>query len=241
MKLTKTLLTIVFVCFSVTFFADETVAQCVQCEARTATFACVGSRNRGNSCFTDGGLGCYINGLCNPPNPGGPKPPHQPNQPRMSQEGANACSAGQADKKDKVELEANTIRQIGAVHPRFALALAMLSRNEDFSDYAKIYLRAVNVTQTDVERYLNRETEPSPLSPEEIRRIQSTPAVPETELVIYEVRLVRADDATRGSISLRVLQGAAGDSALNSLEIDLSQIQSGDNQKQWKAIGWRVR
>lgn len=242
MKLTKTLLTIVFACSSFTLFADETIAQCVQCEARAATFVCVGSRNGGNSCFTDGGLQCILTGICGPSNPGGPKPPHQPNLPRISQEGANACTAGEANSPaEKVELDANIIRQISATHPRFALALALLSRNEDFTDYAKIYQRAGNVTQADVEEFLNGKPKSAPLSLEEIRRLPSTPVVPETELVIYEVRFRRADDTNRGTISLRVLQGAAGALPFTSLEIELSQGPSGTNQKKWKATGWSVQ
>jgi hypothetical protein len=244
MKLTQIMLTCVFVSFSLTFFADEAIAQCVQCQARPTTFVCVGSSSGGNSCISDGALGCYLTGVCNPTNPGGPKPPHQPNQPRALQEGANACSSGQEDGQrleGKVELDANTIKQISAVHPRFALALAMLSKNDALNSYAKVYLRAVNITPANVEEYLSRASNPAPLSLEEMRQLQATPVTPEAELVIYEVRPAQADDSTTGTIMLRVVQGAPGDAALDSLEVDLSQTQSGLNQKKWKATGWRVR
>lgn len=245
MKLTKIVLTCVFVSFGLTFFADEAIAQCVQCQARAATFVCVGSSSGGNSCITDGGLGCYLTGVCNSTNPGGgPKPPHQPNQPRALQEGANACSSGQEDGQrleGKVELDANTIKQISAVHPRFALALAMLSKNDALNSYAKVYLRAVNITAADVEEYLNRTPRSSPPSFEEMRQLQATSVTPVAELVIYEVMPAQADDSTTGIIMLRVVQGAPGDAALDSLEVDLNQTQSGLNQKKWKATGWRVR
>jgi hypothetical protein len=244
MKYIKLLLTGVFVCLGLTFFANEAVAQCVKCEARTATFVCVGSNSGGNSCFTDGGLQCILTGVCNSTNPGGPKPPHQPNLPRMVQEGTNTCPSSEEGNqrfKGKVELDADIIRQISAVHPRFAMALALLSKNEDFSDYAKVYLRAVNITPADVEAYLNRNSKSSPLSMEEIRQLQSAPVTPETELIIYEINFTQADDSTKGTLRLRVVQGATGDPALNLLEIDLTQTPSGTNQQRWKATGWQAR
>lgn len=245
MKVINRMLTCAFVCLSLLSFAGEAKAQCVKCEARTATFVCVGSSSGGSSCFTDSDLGCYLTGLCNSGGTGGgPKPPHQPNQPRMSQEGTNACASGQEVEQrleGKVEIEANTIKQISVAHPRFALALALLSKNDALGSYAKVYLRATNITPADVEEYLSRMPKSSAPSLEEIRQRQAAPVTPMTELVIYEVRLTQADDLKTAIIKLHVVQGAVGDPALDSLEIDLSQTQSVTEQKKWKATGWRVR
>jgi hypothetical protein len=203
MKLFKVALTCAFVLLSAISYTDEATAQCVNCEARSAT----------------------------------------PVQPRTSG-GGPTCSSGQENERTlegRVELDASTIKQVSAVHPRFALALAMLSRNEVQVGYARVYFRASNLTSADVEEYLNRAPTAVATSYEDVRRLQNAPVTPETDLVIYEVRLTQGEDSATAAIKLRVIQGAADDPALESLDLDLVQSASGVSQKSWKAAGWRVK
>ncbi len=245
MKLTKITLMFALAALSSIFFTLEGQAQCVTCQARTTTFVSVGGTSGGESCFTDGGYGCYLTGLCNSGGTGGgPKPPHQPIQPRITPEGVGNCTTGQENEqalRATIQLDANTLRQIGALHPRIALALAMLNRNDAFGTYAKVYLRDKEITLSDVESYLNLPASSLAISPEETHRLQSSPIIPEQALVIYEVKIIVGDDPDNRLIRLLVLQRGKGDPALDTLEIDLRQIQMDNEQKRWKPTGWRVK
>jgi hypothetical protein len=141
----------------------------------------------------------------------------------------------------RIELDANTFRQIGSQHPRVALALAMLSRNDAFGSYAKVYLRDVDITLSDVESYINLPAGSPPISPEEVRRLQASPVIPERELVIYEVTVIVGDDPDNRLIRLRVLQRGKSDPALDTLEIDLREVQLENEQKKLKPNGWRIK
>lgn len=195
------------------------VTQCVQCEVRSGCWACVGG-GQADSCPNVNCEECTVRGLC--------------------EGGINRPSLASAKPSTPViKLDAETIRDIAKVHPRFAATLAKLSRNGISGDYY-MYWTPVQLEAEDIEFYLaDRKSRILPKKLDrKVRRLNQLIENGELQPIIYRIWV---DDGSPSGpvVRLRVVNGGQQDPPYTSLEVKVISDSAFATARQTKAE-WKI-
>ena len=252
MKAFRMLFVLSLTVLAISALANETIAQCVNCVTVAGCMECQARPNGGKGCRTLSCDGCMINVACegvmeewevlNTPLSPVERLSHRITWRNISsiENCASANAAQREVHRQDVRLNPSLIREIGAVHPRFARALTMLNEGGLNSRWARIYLTPVSITSADVEWWLRPRQESSAFFERltaEARRInlQGTPPV------IYELTMEETPNISSATLTLRVIRGNIADPSYSSLTISLEGVTNSNSAARvWEARSWRV-
>lgn len=230
-RLKKTLIaTLVVLCTAVLadtqttqhFAARSTRPFCVQCGLEGGCFICEGALNGGLRCRTIGCFTCILDGTCSNP-------------------GANQVQARNNVAESGIKFDADTIRQIGAQHPRFAATLAGLNKVGGLTEeYTKVHWSPVYISSEDVEWWLKPEQESAAYFKKlnaKARRLNRR----KTPLIGYDLTVAESSDSSPKNLRLQVTDGSAVDPAYSSLELTLLEKPKPNSKtSEWQVKEWRV-
>lgn len=225
------LLSLVTGLFLLSMFALEASAQCVQClpsHTKGAGLSCQSSGSGGNECQSNG-TACVIVGACG---------------------GIGGLVAGDSEAAQgigKIHVDSNTIREIGAKHPRFAIALALLSKSGFIGrEGVKVFLLPVELEKGDFERWLAYEQRVSKGAQTAnsfggFARQLREPSK-DAPLVIYAVKVEPSADSVTSIVKLEVEEGFPFDPAYSSLELKVIKVSRNNlAQSSWKVENWQLK
>lgn len=233
-------------------------AQCIQCKPFSVNpnrLVCTPSASGGGECVTEGQTLCAIVNACG----GGGGKPKEPEYGKSKQAGDDflrnfslasfhPCMIAQTEKQKasgEVEITSAFLREVGAVHPRFAVALAFLKKHGHLGRITKLSMIPVEVGFRDVERWL-APTPETIASVEDIFRSfdakAQTTDLQNAPTIVYAFTFKEAPDSSGAVLKLRVIEGFASDPSYSTLELDLASVGSeSSGDKKWKATRWRVK
>ncbi|HKY05221.1 MAG TPA: hypothetical protein VJQ56_10045 [Blastocatellia bacterium] len=224
------------VCFMI-IAAGTVSAQCVTCKPSRLNpdiLVCGASSSGGYECQANDQT-CVISGACP-----GSRPPTKPPVQDIRIQGA-------------IEIDPQVIREVGQLHPRFAVALAFLAKRGLIGRDAKVFMIPVAVTQIDVEESLRgledggslregsglaRQEGQLGLSDLGLSNQQPRHAPrKDAPLVVYDVTVEQISDSL-AAIRFQAESRDETDPAYSSLEV---QIATDPGEKRWKAVRWEVK
>jgi hypothetical protein len=230
---------------------SQATAQCVKCEATGSAgnecFECAASANGGKTCTTNGCNICttYTAGKVKLREDGYEFTPVESDSAaaRSDCKFITAAFARQESLGATLKLSPEFIREIGKAHPRFAVALAALTREGAFGSkhkFARLHMKPLPISPEDVEGWLKPEEEFAGYLKGFDARGKGVNAAG-LKPIIYEFSLKESAHSNQATLKLKVVTGNASDPTYSSLEIDLVDAeQPGSIKKEWKATGWRV-
>lgn len=207
-------------------------ADCVQCKAENGCRVCKGGGDA-NSCMTGPDCeACVEIGIC------------------QSGSGFADESCNKADltrsSKGLIKLPVETIREIAAVHPRFAASLAQLNAAGFSKGPYRISWTPLEMNVADVERYLNPKIRSRDIlsgrKAEAIRINQLIERGLEKDIV-YRITVEELDFSTK-LIKLQVQSGFGGDPSYSLLEVRYlsagNQASLADGSATEAKIEWQI-
>lgn len=218
----------------ITFVAmtSDTFAQCVACDIEGGCFFCVSATEGGRRCQSTC-TRCLLDGTCGPGF-------------RAGGVSANGCSdegttKTQTTRSNLLKVDAETIRQIATVHPRFAATLADISRNGGLrSSYATMRWSSIEITTTDIEEWLKSDQEFFAHMKKLDKKARNLGEAP---LIIYEITMEKNLDSSQATLKLRVLQASPTDPPYTSMVIDLATtklLKENENGIKWEVKNWKI-
>lgn len=140
----------------------------------------------------------------------------------------------------------NTIRELAAIHPRFAATLAGLNKAGGPTDnYSKIFWAPVDISTADVEYWLKPEQESATFFEQfnrKAKRANTKVKKGKLEPVIYEITFEEGPSSSLATLELRVIKGAPNDPPYSSMELKLAGSgKLGLDKKEWHVNSWRIQ
>lgn len=186
-------------------------ADCVQCKAENGCRVCKGGGDA-NSCMTGPDCeSCVELGIC-PPGSGYAEG-ESCNTPDLTRSGKNL-----------IKLPVQTIREIAAVHPRFAASLAQINAAGIGKGPYRVRWTPLEMSAEDVEKYINPKARPKGLLTNrkaEVFRVNSLIEQGLEQDIIYRITVEELDFSTK-LFKLQVQQGFATDPSYSRLELKYS-------------------
>lgn len=200
-----------------TRLSTATYGDCTQCKVVTGCRICVGGGDA-NGCMTGTDCeSCVELGIC---------PPQGSRASRMREAGRS---------QPAIKLSAEQLREVAAVHPRFAATLARINTNGIVEHSYRAYWTPVEMTSADAERYINpnglSQTRPPGLLAE-VRRINQQIEQGSMSDIVYSVTVEEVDAATR-ILRIEVEKGSLLDPTYKALELKYTAARK-------SGIEWRV-
>jgi hypothetical protein len=208
----------VLLCFAfLAFSAEASLAQYVDSKLdRYGNFSCVSSESGGKECsISSDRLTSIVSTPC-------------------TEAGLENLSEGICS---EMNFDPAIIREIAAIHPRFAATLAKLrGMTAAQASHARIYWVPIEITLEDIEQWLGSELESAPFLRKLHTRVQQASKRGPVKPLAYELTCEVNPDSTQATLKLQVIKEGA-DSQYSSLELALVSNQD----KKWKVKDWRIK
>jgi hypothetical protein len=143
--------------------------------------------------------------------------------------------------KSTIEIDPETIRQIAAVQPRFAVTLVDLIRGGGLpGDSATIYWSPVELTHQDIEWWLKPKEESTAFFDALDRKARRSLRRSD-QLIVYEITLEPDSNLSIKTLRLRVIKGSVVDAPYSSLEIRLlASEELNSKRRRLEAKQWQI-
>jgi hypothetical protein len=200
---------------------------CTNCEVAGGCFVCTGAFSGGSSCLADC-FHCTLWGSCD-----------ISGLDAQNREGDAAKFVART-----LKLQSNTVREIAARDPNFALALIKLSKYEIVRETGKMFITPVAVSTNDIEQLLKGDKGAAGVLSKlqvDAQRINKLIAEGRASPLIYSISLSDANSLTP-TLNLQLVSGSALDSGYSTLDVKLrASGESAIGKLNWRIEEWEIR